>query len=304
RISNLIRDPGFVNYLREGDFSGALEVWSPVDPDMRLSLRMVPFGNKQSLLIARDVTHVVRLEQMRRDFVGNVSHELRTPLTVITGYLEALTDGEHVDPEDSQASLLQMKIQAERMRRIVQDLLMLTRLETGDQGPRQDSAVAIPAIASAIEEDARILSGEQGHRITLEAEAGLWLSGNPEELHSALSNLVSNAVRYTPPGGEIVIRWFADEQGAHFQVQDDGIGIEARHIPRLTERFYRVNTDRSRASGGTGLGLAIVKHVLQRHDARLRVESEPGVGSLFSCDFPSTRIVRKEEHEPAETAPA
>ncbi|MGD8498322.1 MAG: phosphate regulon sensor protein PhoR, partial [Chromatiales bacterium] len=127
RISNLIRDPGFVNYLREGDFSGALEVWSPVDPDMRLSLRMVPFGNKQSLLIARDVTHVVRLEQMRRDFVGNVSHELRTPLTVITGYLEALTDGEHVDPEDSQASLLQMKIQAERMRRIVQDLLMLTR---------------------------------------------------------------------------------------------------------------------------------------------------------------------------------
>jgi two-component system phosphate regulon sensor histidine kinase PhoR len=223
---------------------------------------------------------------------------------VITGYLEALTDGEHVDPEDSQASLLQMKIQAERMRRIVQDLLMLTRLETGDQGPRQDSAVAIPAIASAIEEDARILSGEQGHRITLEAEAGLWLSGNPEELHSALSNLVSNAVRYTPPGGEIVIRWFADEQGAHFQVQDDGIGIEARHIPRLTERFYRVNTDRSRASGGTGLGLAIVKHVLQRHDARLRVESEPGVGSLFSCDFPSTRIVRKEEHEPAETAPA
>jgi two-component system phosphate regulon sensor histidine kinase PhoR len=304
RISNLIRDPGFVNYLREGDFSGALEVWSPVDPDMRLSLRMVPFGNKQSLLIARDVTHVVRLEQMRRDFVGNVSHELRTPLTVITGYLEALTDGEHVDPEDSQASLLQMKIQAERMRRIVQDLLMLTRLETGDQGPRQDSAVAIPAIASAIEEDARILSGEQGHRITLEAEAGLWLSGNPEELHSALSNVVSNAVRYTPPGGEIVIRWFADEQGAHFQVQDDGIGIEARHIPRLTERFYRVNTDRSRASGGTGLGLAIVKHVLQRHDARLRVESEPGVGSLFSCDFPSTRIVRKEEHEPAETAPA
>lgn len=301
RIGNLIRHPSFINYLDRGDFSESVEVSSPVDPDVRLSLRLVPFGNKQSLLQARDVTRVARLEQMRRDFVGNVSHELRTPLTVIMGYLEALTDGDHVDSEDTRSSLIQMRGQAERMRRIVQDLLMLTRLETGDERPRQDSAVAIPAILAAIEEDARILSGDEAHDISLEAEAGLWLRGNPEELHSALSNLVSNAVRYTPPHGRIRIRWYSDDHGAHFQVQDDGIGVDPRHIPRLTERFYRVNTDRSRASGGTGLGLAIVKHVLQRHEARLRIESEPGVGSVFTADFPQSRLVRREEHERAET---
>lgn len=302
RIGNLIRHPSFIHYLRRGEFTESLEITSPIDPDMCLSLHLVPFGNKQSLLTARDVTRVVRLEQMRRDFVGNVSHELRTPLTVITGYLEALTDGDHVDPKDTLKSLLQMRGQAERMRRIVQDLLMLTRLETGDERPRQDSTVAIPAILSAIEEDARILSGPQAHEISLEAEAGLWLRGSPEELHSALSNLVSNAVRYTPSGGQIRIRWYSDDDGAHFQVQDNGIGIEPRHIPRLTERFYRVNTDRSRASGGTGLGLAIVKHVLQRHDARLRVESQLGLGSVFSCDFPPSRVVHREEYDRVETA--
>lgn len=304
RIGTLIRHPSFTEYMQRGDFSEAVEIPSPEDEGRRLSLRIVPFGKKQSLLSARDVTRLHRLEQVRRDFVGNVSHELRTPLTVITGYLEALTDGEEIAPEAARASMLQMKTQAERMRRIVEDLLMLTRLESSEEGGAHHAEVAVPGLLAAIEEDARILSGENRHQIKLEAEAGLWLRGNPSELHSAFSNLVSNAVRYTPAGGEIRMRWYADAQGAaHYEVQDTGIGIEPQHIPRLTERFYRVDTARSRASGGTGLGLAIVKHVLQRHDARLHVESVVGKGSSFRCDFPAQRVLRRHDvKDPAVSA--
>lgn len=302
RIGTLIRHPRFSAYLQRGDFKEAVNIPSPVNEELCLSLRIVPFASNQRLMQARDVTRLFRLEQMRRDFVGNVSHELRTPLTVITGYLEALTDGEEVPAEAARASLLQMKTQAERMRRIVEDLLMLTRLETGEDGGASHSEVAVPGILAAVEEDARILSGDKRHHISLQVEPGLWLRGNASELHSAFSNLVSNAVRYTPAGGEIHMRWYADALGAHFEVRDTGIGIEARHIPRLTERFYRVDTDRSRESGGTGLGLAIVKHVLQRHDAHLRVESEPGRGSTFTCDFPRHRVLERGDRAEVVTA--
>jgi two-component system phosphate regulon sensor histidine kinase PhoR len=302
RIGTLLRHPDFSDYLRAPEYEESLEMPWPEDPERRLNLRLVPFGNKQSLLLARDVTHVHRLEQMRRDFVGNVSHELRTPLTVITGYLEALTDHRDVDPEAIRGSLMQMSTQAERMRRIVEDLLMLTRLETRQERQEQDTEVAVPAILSALLEDARVLSGPLRHEMTLDSEEDLWLRGSAAELHSAFSNLISNAVRYTPSGGHVAIRWWSDAQGAHFSVQDDGIGIEPRHLPRLTERFYRADTDRSRENGGTGLGLAIVKHVLQGHDARLRIESEPGRGSTFACDFPPERILRRADTGQAATA--
>lgn len=291
RIGNFIRHPAFVDFLARGDYSEALELPSPMDESLQLSIRVVPYGKNQRLLSARDVTRIARLEQMRRDFVGNVSHELRTPLTVITGYLEALTDGQDTDPGQVTASLKQMQSQAERMRRIVEDLLMLSRLETRDANGREDAEVPVPALLASLEEEARILSGDKHHDIQLTMDASLWLRGGSAELHSAFSNLVSNAVRYTPPGGRIRIRWYHDEDGAHYAVEDTGIGIEPQHIPRLTERFYRVDTARSRASGGTGLGLAIVKHVLRRHDASLRIESTPGEGSRFIADFPAERIV-------------
>ncbi len=304
RIGNLIRHPSFTAYLAADDYREAVEIPSPIDDASRLNVRIVPYGKNQRLLSARDVTRLYRLEQMRRDFIGNVSHELRTPLTVITGYLETLTDVAEDDPAVVRNSMLQMKGQAERMRRIVEDLLMLTRLETQDDREHPPAEVAVPALLAAIEEDAQILSGEQRHRITLEAQSGLWLLGNPNELHSAFSNLVSNAVRYTPAGGEIGIRWYADDEGAHYEVRDTGIGIDPRHIPRLTERFYRVEVDRSRATGGTGLGLAIVKHVLQHHDAELRIESIPGKGSVFSCHFPVSRIVQRPPKQASSTAKA
>jgi two-component system phosphate regulon sensor histidine kinase PhoR len=302
RVGMLIRHPTFTSYLKQREHDEDVEMPWPEEPERRLNLRLVPFGNKQSLLLARDVTHVHRLEQMRRDFIGNVSHELRTPLTVITGYLEALTDHEDIGRDDVRSSLLQMSSQAERMRRIVEDLLMLSRLETREDGREQPSEVAVPGLLASIIEDARVLSGERRHEIGLESEEGLWLKGNTAELHSAFSNLVSNAVRYTPAGGRIQVRWWSDEAGAHYSVADNGIGIEAHHIPRLTERFYRIDTDRSRASGGTGLGLAIVKHVLQHHDAELRIESERGVGSTFICDFPPERMLRRTERGQAASA--
>jgi two-component system phosphate regulon sensor histidine kinase PhoR len=292
RIGNLIRFPAFTGFLARGDYSDAVEIPSPVDESVHLSVRIVPYGKNQRLLSARDVTRIHRLEQMRRDFVGNVSHELRTPLTVITGYLEALTDGQDTDPEQVTASLNQMKSQAERMRRIVEDLLMLSRLETRDENGREDVEVPVPALLASVEEEAHILSGEKRHQVTLDVDPALWLKGCSSELHSAFSNLVSNAIRYTPPNGQIHIRWYLDEEGAHYAVTDTGIGIEPEHIPRLTERFYRVDTARSRANGGTGLGLAIVKHVLRSHDARLRIESTPGKGSTFYADFAPERVIR------------
>jgi two-component system phosphate regulon sensor histidine kinase PhoR len=229
---------------------------------------------------------------MRKDFVANVSHELRTPLTVIAGYLETLLDNlEDVNPRWLRP-LQQMQQQAGRMQNLLNDLLLLAKLEATDY-PSDNQPVAVDLLLLSIRNDAQALSANKHHRIVLEADAHLKLKGSEMELRSAFSNLVFNAVKYTPAEGEIRIRWWGDEQGAHLSVRDSGIGIDAKHLPRLTERFYRVDSSRASNTGGTGLGLAIVKHVLLRHRARLDIASVPGQGSTFVCHFPPAQVVTR-----------
>ena len=297
-ITHLMRHPGFVAFLTQRRYRDSVEFPAPVDDDVLLSARVVPYGKKQRLLLAADITRVRQLEQMRRDFVANVSHELRTPLTVISGYLETLLDSESPALTAWRQPLSGMQQQSRRMLHIVEDLLMLARLETQRERPPR-KPVAVPTLLADIAEDAIALSGEQGHRIEVDADSALWLLGCEKELRSAFSNLAFNAVRHTPAGGRIQIRWFADASGLHLVVEDNGEGIAPQHLPRLTERFYRVNRDRSRGSGGTGLGLSIVKHVLHNHGGQLRITSELGVGSVFTCDFPGELRV-----EPAIVTPA
>ena len=288
-VTFLLRDPWISRFLATGDPVEILQVPSPVRLGVTLALHVLPYGKKQQrLLVARDVTRLVKLEQVRRDFVANVSHELRTPLTVFNGYLETLSDAVEEHPQGWAESLQAMQQQAKRMQNLVQDLLMLAHIEAEGREPLQ-KRVAVRDILESVRDEAQRLSGERSHRITLEAEDAD-LMGNASELRSAFSNLVVNAVQYTPAGGDIRIRWASDAEGAYLEVQDTGVGIEAVHLPRLTERFYRVDVGRSRDRGGTGLGLAIVKHVLQRHDATLHVESAPGRGSLFRCRFPEERV--------------
>lgn len=261
---------------------------APTDPAVHLNVALIPYGNGQRLLLARDVTHLARLEQVRRDFVANVSHELRTPLTVIHGYLELL------DPDDVPQLapvLSEMRTQSKRMDRIVADLLTLSRLEMQQQ--LTDEPVPMKPLLATLRKEAEALS--QGrHEVTLENVAEIDLLGASKELYSAFSNLVSNAVRYTPTGGRIVIRWQSTDDGVEYSVTDSGYGIPASHVARLTERFYRVSSSRSRETGGTGLGLSIVKHVLNLHGASLRIESEPGKGSTFACVFSAERMIKVE----------
>jgi two-component system, OmpR family, phosphate regulon sensor histidine kinase PhoR len=290
RLVNLVRDPTFNQYFARADFSEPLELDSPADPASMVSLQIVPFSVRLKLVMARDVTRLQRLEQMRRVFVANVSHELRTPVTVLGGYIETLRGMNHVRQEDLRKHLGVMHEQAVRMQRLVDDLLMLSRLETAPHA--QEAIVDVPALLAGLREQAEVLSGDARHRITLEVEPALNIRGSREELHSAFMNLINNAVRYTPPGGTIKLLWYADGDGAKFSVVDTGEGIAAEHLPHLTERFYRVDNARSRASGGTGLGLSIVKHVLLRHDARLDIQSELGQGSAFTCEFPAERVVQ------------
>ena len=290
-LTNLVRHPDLLRYLEAGNFDEAQVIPAPVNERSTISVRIVPYGNNQRLLVARDITRLQLLEQMRRDFIANVSHELRTPLTVISGYLETIQDAGDARNQEWSKSLDVMQQQAARMQQIVTDLLLLSRLETeGAQSDRHH--VDVPALLAMLREDAEVLS-KGAHDIQMDAEPGLWLQGSRSELRSAFSNVIYNAVRYTPSGGTIAIRWYADEGGAHFEVRDTGIGIAAQHIPRLTERFYRVDVGRSREAGGTGLGLAIVKHVLMRHDAELTIDSTPGTGSVFACHFKNDQIVRQ-----------
>ncbi len=265
-----------------------LDAPSPVSADMRLSLRLIPYSEELWLVVARDVSKMMRLEQMRRDFVANVSHELRTPLTVVHGYLDML------DPEDQPEwapMLKEMQHQSQRMTQLVEDLLTLSRLEAQD-GVEED-AVSMASMLATLKREAEALS--QGkHAITVTDDAGVDLRGSTRELHSAFSNLVSNAIRYTPAGGSIDIRFAGEPGGVALSVRDSGYGIPAAHLPRITERFYRVSTSRSRESGGTGLGLAIVKHVLNLHQARLGIQSAVGQGSTFSCHFGADRAIARE----------
>jgi two-component system phosphate regulon sensor histidine kinase PhoR len=262
-----------------------LDAPSPVSPDLRLSLRLIPYSDELWLLVARDVSKLMRLEQMRRDFVANVSHELRTPLTVVHGYLDMLDPAEQ--PEWA-PMLTEMQRQSQRMTQLVEDLLMLSRLEAQEALPEEN--VSMASMLSTLKREAEALS-QRRHTVSVEDAAGVDLWGSTKELHSAFSNLVSNAIRYTPAGGSIRIRFLPERDGGvSLAVEDTGYGIPASHLPRITERFYRVSTSRSRESGGTGLGLSIVKHVLNLHQARLEIESEVGRGSRFACRFGRERI--------------
>lgn len=292
RLNNLLRHPRIVDWLTAEDPSPLQEaLWdvpSPRDASVRLSMRMVDYSSEQRLLVVRDITRLIQLEHMRRDFVANVSHELRTPLTVIHGYLSAI---EAEDYPDLANLLREMGIQSQRMQRIVEDLLTLSRLESQDRLPQE--VVPMASMMRTLQREAEALSGGR-HQFEMHDATLLDLLGSPKELHSAFSNLVSNAVRYTPAGGTIVLRFDGDQQsGACFSVSDSGPGIAAQHLPRITERFYRVSNSRSRDTGGTGLGLAIVKHALALHAARLDVRSELGKGSQFSCVFDPQQVIER-----------
>lgn len=252
-----------------------------------VSLLLIPFADSGILLLSRDVTDLVQAEVIRRDFVANVSHELRTPLTVISGFLEQFASEHPPAGETARRFLALMTDQARRMNRLVTDLLTLSRLENDSQAPRND-AIDLPVLLESILAEARALSGDRHIFVTGRMDSAQ-LRGSLEEIHSAFGNLVSNAVRYTPEGGTITVSWKYDGNGLVFEVADTGIGIPREHLPRLTERFYRIDKGRSTATGGTGLGLAIVKHVLLRHDATLEIASEPGKGSVFSAVFPASR---------------
>lgn len=285
----LLRNTRFGEWLQSEDLGRVLTLESPTLRERMLSMQIVPLPRRQKMLVARDITELARVEAMRRDFVANVSHELRTPITVIVGFLEAFEDMPDADPGEFRRHIPLMREQSDRIRRLVDDLLALAKLES--QPDTQDETVDMVVLSRRLLDEAITLS--QGrHDIQLHLESNARLIGNGQELYSALANLVSNAVRYTPEGGQVRLGWrLTDSGSACFSVKDDGEGIEARHIPRLTERFYRVDRGRSRATGGTGLGLAIVKHVLQRHQARLKIESVVGKGSTFAAQFPAERIV-------------
>ena len=291
-VANFVREPGFVEYLSAGDFRTPVRI--PIRdrngaPTPRtLALQIVDFGAEEHLLLSQDVTGDERLESMRRDFVANVSHELRTPLTVLAGFLETIQDLK-LDAGRVRDYVSLMAPQAERMKRLIEDLLVLSSLEHAP-APPPTNRIAIRPLLERVRQEAEALSKGR-HRISLAAEGAHDLAGAESEIASVFLNLVTNAVRYTPENGEIRIRWRSSDDGAAFSVEDTGIGIEPEHLPRLTERFYRVDRSRSRETGGTGLGLSIVKHALARHNAVLEVDSKPGKGSRFSARFPATRLL-------------
>ena len=298
-ITNLVRHPMFAGYLDARHYGEPLTLKGLGESERILSVQLVPYGDNEKLLLSRDVTRWERMESMRRDFIANVSHELRTPLTVMKGFLETLTEARGEDERVYLRSLELMTDQAERMQRLVEDLLMLSRLEDS-RYPLREEPIDVPALIQSVLRDGESLNRGQ-HRISSRLDPA-WMVGSREELRSAFSNLLSNAIRYTPPGGDILVSWTLENGAPAFRVRDNGDGIAPEHIPRLTERFYRVERSRSRSSGGTGLGLAIVKHVLQRHQGRLDIASELGEGSTFSCLFPASRAAPASGHT-AEVTP-
>ena len=288
QITYLARQPEFVQYLSVANYEAPLILRGTRQDEMVLSVKVVPYGTNKKLLISRDITHLERIETMRRDFVANVSHELRTPLTVVNGFVETLQDMPKLDNDMARRALTLMGDQTRRMEGLVDDLLTLSRLENS-LNPLAEEVVDVPVLVQSLYQEGQALSAAK-HTFKLELNSAAKLQGNTAELRSAFGNLVSNAVRYTPQGGEIVLRWNELDSGkVTFSVQDSGIGIAHEHIPRLTERFYRVDRSRSRETGGTGLGLAIVKHIVNRHQGNLEISSEEGKGSTFSIVFPSKR---------------
>ena len=301
-ITYLVRQPEFVEYLhatnlqesnsqlanpQQANFSKPLMMRPARHDDMVLSIRLIPYGGDKRLLISRDITQFERVEAMRRDFVANVSHELRTPLTVVSGFVENLQDMPELSQGTPKRALQLMAEQTRRMENLVADLLTLSRLES-DQSPLREESVDMNSLLDEIYRDGQVLSGEK-HTLRLEMQSNSKLLGNRDELRSAFGNLLGNAIRYTPAGGTITLSWLENDDHLVFSVQDSGIGIAPEHIPRLTERFYRVDRSRSRETGGTGLGLAIVKHIAMRHQAKLEISSEIGKGSSFALVFPIRR---------------
>lgn len=289
RVDNILRAPALAKLLESDDYTAAIEIGSPVRDGDWLNCRVVPYGLDQKLLFIRDVTERERLAKMRRDFVGNASHELRSPLTVISGYLESMADDPAVTAEWGQP-VTQMQKQARRMNHIVSELLELSRLESSGQAPKDevvDVAGLLAAAGKAFRQPGVVAA------IEMKIESAAQIRGSSNEIESLIANLLANALRHTPVDGSVSLSWRSDPDGAYLCVRDTGEGIAAEHLPRLTERFFRVDRGRAREDGGVGLGLAIVKHVLGRHDAELQIVSEPGAGSEFCCHFSADRVVIK-----------
>lgn len=288
-VTNLIRDPEFTAYFGRNAYDEPLHINSRGDNGKRLEIQIALFGENERLIIVRDISQLHRLEQMRKDFVANVSHELGTPITVIKGYLEAIID--NIQDLDSkwEKPIIQMHQQSSRMENIVKDLLVLSALETGTLS-RKQSSFALRQLLSEIVNDARQIFAQQDHQFSLSCDENIEFIGDRGEIYSAISNLVSNAAKYTPHQGKVEILICLAEDFLEVRIGDNGPGIEAKHLPRLTERFYRVDVSRSSETGGTGLGLAIVKHIVNRHDGKLTISSEVGKGSRFSCRFPLSRV--------------
>lgn len=289
-VTNLLREPRFLEYFEGRNYSEPLRIPSPIKKSLMLEFQITLFGEGERLMLVRDVSQIHRLESMRKDFVGNVSHELRTPITVINGYLETL-----LDHKDSVAPrwikpIEQMHQQSQRMENIVRDLLTLSRLETKAPAKEQDR-IDVNSLLRELKGDAEQVFENKSHSFELESDQDLYLRGNSSELYSAISNLLFNAAKYTPENGAIKLVAKLCDKGLNVEVIDNGVGIAQQHIPRLTERFYRVDESRSTDTGGTGLGLAIVKHVLARHGAHLEIHSELGKGSRFVCHFPKERLL-------------
>ncbi len=291
----LITLPQLSGYLRRGEFSEPLEFAPPHNNSLMLTMTVIPFGKRkhQRLVVVRDITRIHHLDRTRRDFIANASHEFRTPLTVIYGYLEALSeDGE--TPERLQHPLQLMLQQAQRMQSVVNDLLTLSRLETDPSDPDRQP-LNVPRLIREMIHSSQGVAAKSQHQIHSEIDPSLWLKGTPEELQSIVTNLLFNAIQHTPDGSEVWVRWQHGSSGPLLSVKDSGDGIEERHIPRLTERFYRVDNARSRETGGTGLGLAIVKQVMLRYGGELSIKSSPGVGTTFSCRFPESLVLHPDQ---------
>ncbi|KZZ57294.1 PAS domain-containing sensor histidine kinase [Oleiphilus sp. HI0125] len=288
-VTNLVRDPEFKAYFDAKKYDDALEITSPTDPNLIIRIHITLFGKQERLILAQDVTRLHHLEQMRRDFVSNVSHELRTPLTVIRGYLETLIDSEEA-PEKWHRALMSMEGQTNRLEAIINDLLVLEKFEAQDRVHAEKEVLIVPLLESVLH-DAELFSADNEHQISLDIVSNANIFGVENQLRSAISNIVFNAVKYTPAKGSVVIRWWQDHGGCHLSVTDTGCGFDPIHIPRLTERFYRADPSRNSNTGGSGLGLAIVKHVLINHGANLEVQSGIDQGSTFTCHFPNQRVV-------------
>lgn len=293
RLTNLIRHPKFIHYFEDAQYQEPLDIESVKKPGRRLQFQIHPFGLGEKLVIVRDSTRVYKLEQMRRDFVANVSHELRTPLTVLLGYLETMTDSEAL-PDIYQVPVEQMRAQGDRMRILIDDLITLTQLETSERDTEQ--VLNLHQVIQNILQDATAIIGTKEHNFIQKGDKSLRILGNEKEIHSAISNLIFNAINYSPNKCNIVVKCKKTHTSVVVSVKDSGIGIDPKHLPRLAERFYRVDDGRTTTLGGTGLGLAIAKHVLLRHDGELKIRSWPGKGSTFTCHFPLSRYVDPEDH--------